>query len=84
MAPLRERLEGQTSLGRVGDPQDLAGPLLLLASDAGRYVTGVVQGGFYQVAQVTGPLGFVVAQLTGRNEFVLTNGAFGEGRRSDG
>jgi len=33
----------RTMLGRLGDPaRDLAGPLLLLASDAGRYVTGQV------------------------------------------
>jgi gluconate 5-dehydrogenase len=33
----------RTMLGRLGDPsQDLDGPLLLLASDAGRYVTGQI------------------------------------------
>jgi gluconate 5-dehydrogenase len=48
-APLADdpsRLEwftGRTMLGRLGDPEhDLAGPLLLLASDAGRYITGQV------------------------------------------
>jgi gluconate 5-dehydrogenase len=48
-APLADdpaRLEwftGRTMLGRLGDPErDLAGPLLLLASKAGRYVTGQV------------------------------------------
>jgi NAD(P)-dependent dehydrogenase (short-subunit alcohol dehydrogenase family) len=39
----------RTPLGRLGDPDDLAGALLLLASDAGRFITGselVVDGGF--------------------------------------
>jgi NAD(P)-dependent dehydrogenase (short-subunit alcohol dehydrogenase family) len=38
-----------TALGRWGDPRELVGPALLLASDAGSYVTGetiVVDGGF--------------------------------------
>jgi gluconate 5-dehydrogenase len=41
-----ERLEwfrARTMLGRLGDPAtDLAGPLLLLASDAGAYLTGQI------------------------------------------
>ena len=40
---------GHTPLGRFGDPDDLAGATLLLASDAGRFITGaelVVDGGF--------------------------------------
>ena len=39
----------QTALGRWGDPKELVGPALLLASDAGSYITGqtlVVDGGF--------------------------------------
>lgn len=38
----------KTALGRWGDPKELAGPALLLASDAGSYITGtviVVDGG---------------------------------------
>ncbi len=39
----------RTALGRWGDPKELMGPVLLLASDAGSYVTGetfVVDGGY--------------------------------------
>lgn len=39
----------RTALGRWGDPRELAGPALLLASDAGSYITGetlVVDGGY--------------------------------------
>jgi NAD(P)-dependent dehydrogenase (short-subunit alcohol dehydrogenase family) len=39
----------RTILGRWADPDELVGPALLLASEAGRYVTGttlVVDGGF--------------------------------------
>ncbi len=38
-----------TPMGRFGDSDDLAGATLLLASDAGRFITGcelVVDGGF--------------------------------------
>ncbi len=38
----------RTAVGRWGDPRELAGPALLLASDAGSYITGetlVVDGG---------------------------------------
>jgi len=41
-------LKRDIPLGRFGEERDLAGPLLLLASDAGRYMTGatiVVDGG---------------------------------------
>jgi NAD(P)-dependent dehydrogenase (short-subunit alcohol dehydrogenase family) len=40
--------EKQTPMGRTGDPSELIGPLLLLASDAGSFITGhnlVVDGG---------------------------------------
>jgi NAD(P)-dependent dehydrogenase (short-subunit alcohol dehydrogenase family) len=40
---------GHTPLGRFGDPDDLAGAIVLLASDAGSFITGaelVVDGGF--------------------------------------
>jgi NAD(P)-dependent dehydrogenase (short-subunit alcohol dehydrogenase family) len=40
---------GRVAMGRTGDPSELAAALLLLASDAGGYITGVtlpVDGGF--------------------------------------
>lgn len=39
----------RTVLGRWGDPKELVGPMLLLASEAGSYITGqtiIVDGGF--------------------------------------
>ena len=42
------------------------------------YVSGVVLDGFYQVSEVSGPLGFLVLPLTGLTELVLTSHAFGE------
>ncbi len=39
----------RTAIGRWGDPKELVGPALLLASDAGSYITGttiIVDGGF--------------------------------------
>jgi NAD(P)-dependent dehydrogenase (short-subunit alcohol dehydrogenase family) len=44
----KERFAERTALGRWGQPAELAGPALLLASDAGSYITGtvlVVDGG---------------------------------------
>lgn len=47
--PFLDRLRERTALGRVGEPRELAGALLYLASDASSYVTGqslLVDGGW--------------------------------------
>ena len=44
-----EYVEGATPMGRIGELDELAGPLLLLASDASSYMTGMtmpVDGGY--------------------------------------
>jgi gluconate 5-dehydrogenase len=44
----KQTFADRTALGRWGEPRELAGPALLLASDAGSYITGatiVVDGG---------------------------------------
>jgi 3-oxoacyl-[acyl-carrier protein] reductase len=44
----REALSGQIALGRLGTPEDVAGAVAFLASDAASYITGqviVVDGG---------------------------------------
>ena len=44
----RQKYADRTALGRWGDPEELAGPVLLLASAAGSYITGtclIVDGG---------------------------------------
>ncbi len=45
----KERMTNRTALGRWGDPRELVGPALLLASEGGSYITGetlVVDGGY--------------------------------------
>lgn len=47
--PVTEHVWAQIPVGRFGDPEELVGLLLLLASDAGSYITGqtiAVDGGF--------------------------------------
>ena len=46
----RARMEARIPLGRLGQPEDLAGPIIFLASDMARYVTGaalLVDGGAF-------------------------------------
>ena len=46
----RERMAARVPLGRLGEPDDLAGPIVFLASDMARYVTGaalLVDGGAF-------------------------------------
>ncbi len=46
----REYMAGRIPLGRLGEPEDLAGPIVFLASDLARYVTGaslLVDGGAF-------------------------------------
>jgi len=48
-APLATRLAGRTMLGRLGQPSEIAGPLLFLASPAASFITGsalTVDGGW--------------------------------------
>jgi NAD(P)-dependent dehydrogenase (short-subunit alcohol dehydrogenase family) len=45
----KKKFADRTALGRWADPKELVGPILLLASDAGSYITGetlVVDGGY--------------------------------------
>jgi len=46
----RARMSARIPLGRLGQPEDLAGPIVFLASDMARYVTGaalLVDGGAF-------------------------------------
>jgi L-rhamnose 1-dehydrogenase len=46
----RTSMEKRVPLGRLGEPDDLAGPIIFLASDLARYVTGaalLVDGGMF-------------------------------------
>ena len=46
----RAYMESRVPLGRLGEPADLAGPIIFLASDLARYVTGaalLVDGGMF-------------------------------------
>ncbi|EAU88723.2 hypothetical protein CC1G_01096 [Coprinopsis cinerea okayama7 len=46
---LKKTWESQTPMGRMGDPEDLAGPIVFMASDASKFMTGSeirVDGGY--------------------------------------
>jgi len=46
----RENMEKRTALGRLGVPSDIAGPVVFMASDLAKYVTGaslLVDGGLF-------------------------------------
>lgn len=46
----RKYMEGRIPLGRLGQPKDLAGPAVFLASDLSQFVTGaqlLVDGGLF-------------------------------------
>ena len=43
-------MEGRVPLGRLGQPEDMVGPIVFLASDMAAYVTGaalLVDGGLF-------------------------------------
>jgi NAD(P)-dependent dehydrogenase (short-subunit alcohol dehydrogenase family) len=45
----KQRFANRTALGRWGEPKELMGPVLLLASEAGSYITGqafIIDGGY--------------------------------------
>jgi L-rhamnose 1-dehydrogenase len=49
-ADKRARMQARVPLGRLGEPDDVAGPIVFLASDLARYVTGaalLVDGGAF-------------------------------------
>ena len=46
---MRKQVEAQTPLGRIGQPQDIAGAAVFLASSDSAWITGqtfVIAGGF--------------------------------------
>ena len=51
-----QRVEQRVPLGRWGEPEDVVGPVLFLASDAARYITGhtlPIDGGVHNIVRLT-------------------------------
>ena len=71
----RQKFADRTALGRLGDPEELAGPVLLLASEAGSYITGtcpVVDGGtIVKTLQTNKRRTQLVAYLTNQGDIPL-------------
>jgi NAD(P)-dependent dehydrogenase (short-subunit alcohol dehydrogenase family) len=71
----RQKFADRTALGRLGDPEELAGPVLLLASEAGGYITGacpVVDGGtIVKTLQTNKRRTQLVAYLTNQGDIPL-------------
>ena len=52
----KQRVEQRVPLGRWGNPDDVVGPVLFLASDAARYITGhtlPIDGGVHNIVRLT-------------------------------
>ena len=67
VAQYREKFTKDIALGRLGRPEDLAKPLVFLASDAARYITGIdleISGGKFTVQDCAMPWRFARGEQT--------------------